>query len=338
MSNLFTHGYGVVIGMGADLPVTITDAQGVAALLQDSARCAYPQDQLRLLTGSDARRHDVLQALDNLAVQVRTDPDATAIFYFSGHGVETPGYYFLPYGYDATDLAATAVSSAELTERLQAIHARKLLVLLDCCKAGGIGDAKDLACLPFPKSPAPQGLFDALRDGAGRVLIASSRRDELSFTGRPYSVFTGELLKALAGYGTFERDGYARVLDTAMWLGRKVPARTGEKQNPIIKVRNLEDNFAFAYYAGGGASPKALPWEDASNPLLSISDTAQLASWRTQLHHYRENLLLIEERMSEFVDFSEVPLQLVKGKRQTVVRISDLENLLGGGNDKELMW
>ena len=328
MSDLFTHGYGLVIGMGADLPVTIDDAQGVAALLRDPGRCAYPPDQVQLLTGPGARRGDVLTALDQLATQVKADPDATAVVYFSGHGVETPDYYFLPYGYNTADLPGTAVSSAEFTERLRAIQARKLLVLLDCCKAGGIGGAKDPPALPFPKSPAPPGMFDALKAGGGRVLIASSRKDEYSYTGHPYSVFTDELLKALAGYGAFERDGYARVLDAAMWVGRKVPARTDDKQNPIIKVSNLEDNFALAYYAGGDASPKALAW-DTGAPISAGLGDAQLASWRVQWGNYRENLLLIEERMSEFVEFTEVPLQMVKSKRQTEARIVDLERRLG---------
>jgi hypothetical protein len=330
VSDLFTHGHALVIGMGADLPVTVTDAQGVASLLRDSARCAYPSEQVQLLTGPTARRGDVLQALDRLAEQVKADPDATAVVYFSGHGTETPDYYFLPYGYNVADLPGTAVSGAEFTDKLRAIQARKLLVLLDCCKAGGIGDAKDPSAAPFPKSPAPPGMFDALKSGGGRVLIAASRKDEYSYTGSPYSVFTDELLKALAGYGAFERDGYARVLDAAMWVGRKVPARTGEKQNPIIKVSNLEDNFALAYYAGGEASPKALPWE-AGVPISAGLGDAQLASWRVQWNNYRENLMLIEERMSEFVEFTAVPLQLVKNKRQTEGRIADLERRLGLG-------
>jgi hypothetical protein len=283
---------------------------------------------VHLLTGPDARRDLVLKALDRLAVQVKADPDATAVVYFSGHGVEAPDYYFLPYGYNVADLRGTAVSSAEFTERLRAIQARKLLVLLDCCHAGGIGEAKDPGLAALPKSPAPPGLFDALKAGSGRVLIASSRKDELSYTGIPYSVFTAELLKALAGYGAFERDGYARVLDAAMWLGRRVPARTGDKQNPIIKVSNLEDNFALAYYAGGDASPKALPWESAA-PAIAGLDDAQVASWRVQWQNYRENLLLIEERMSEFVEFTAVPLQLIRNKRQTEARIADLERRLG---------
>jgi hypothetical protein len=331
MSNLFTHGHALVIGMGADLPVTITDAQGVAALLRDPSRCAYPPEQVQLLTGTGARRADVLHALDKLAGQVKADPDATAVVYFSGHGTETPDYYFLPYGYNTADVPGTAVSGAEFTDKLRAIQAKKLLVLLDCCKAGGIGDAKDPSSLPFPKSPAPPSMFDALKAGSGRVLIASSRKDEYSYTGAPYSIFTDELLKALAGYGAFERDGYARVLDAAMWVGRKVPARTGEKQNPIIKVSNLEDNYALAYYAGGEKSLKAVPWDTAAAPASAGPDATQLASWRVQWGNYRENLLLIEERMSEFVEFTDVPLQLVKNKRQTEARIADLEKRLGIG-------
>lgn len=329
MSDLFTHGYALIIGMGADLPVTINDAQGVADFLRDPARCAYPPDQVQLLTGPAARRDDALAAFDQLAARVNADPDATAVVYFSGHGVETPDYYFLPYGYNVADLPGTAVSSAEFTAKLRAIQARKLVVLLDCCKAGGIGEAKGPLELPFPKSPVPRGLFDALKAGGGRVLIASSRKDEYSYTGSPYSIFTDELLKALAGYGAFERDGYARVLDAAMWVGRRVPARTEDRQNPIIKISNLEDNFALAYYAGGDKLPKAVPWDTAAAPTIAGRDAAQFASWRVQWANYRENLLLIEERMSEFVEFTDVPLQLVKHKRQTETRIAELERRLG---------
>lgn len=332
MSELFTHGYALIIGIGADLPVTITDAQGVADFLRDRTRCAYPGEQVQLLTGPSARRADILQALDKLAEQVRADPDATVVVYFSGHGIETPSdHFFLPYGYNTADLPGTAISGMEFTDKLRAIRARKLVVLLDCCKAGGIGNVKDASVLPFPKSPAPPGMFDALKAGGGRVLIASSRKDEYSYTGVPYSIFTDELLKALAGYGAFERDGYARVLDVAMWVGRRVPARTQDKQNPIIKISNLEDNFALAYYAGKDKSPKAVPWDTATAIAIAGLDAAQLTSWRIQWANYRENLLLIEERMSEFVEFTNVPLQLVKSKRQTEARIAELERKLGIG-------
>ena len=97
------------------------------------------------------------------------------------------------------------------------------------------------------KSPLPSSVTEQLGSSSGRVVLASSRRDEVSWTGTPYSVFTAALLEGLAGYGAFEQDGYARVLDLTLWVGRKVPERTGDKQHPIVKVSNLADNFAVAW-------------------------------------------------------------------------------------------
>ena len=68
--------------------------------------------------------------------------------------------------------------------------------------------------------------------------------------------------------------------------------------------------------------------EAGSAPAVNLS-SAERASLVRQLTASRESLLLIEERMSEFVEFTEVPLQLVKSKRQTEARIAELERRLG---------
>lgn len=325
MSKKFTRGYAVVVGAGADLPVTVDDATGVAGLLRDPSRCAYPPDQVQLLTGERATAGYILAALDALAES--TDAKSTALVYFSGHGLETPDYYLLPYGYDRADLPGSAIPGALFTEKLRAIPARKLLVLLDCCHAGGQAEAKGL---PGVKSPLPPSMAAELERGSGRVVIASSRKDELSWVGKPYSVFTTALLEGLAGYGAFERDGYARILDLALYVGRMVPNRTGDKQHPIVKVANLADNFALAYYAAGAGKPKSLDWIPSSLPAVSSQlEPAQVAAWRRMLANYRENLLLIEERMSEYVEFAAVPLQLVKSKRRVEGQIAGLEKKLG---------
>ena len=323
MSQTFSQGYAVVVGVGADLPVTIDDANAIANLLGDSSRCAYPTEQVRLLTGEKARRTDILSALSWLADT--TGEDDTAIAYFSGHGMETPDYYLMPYGYNLEDLEGTAIRGETFTEHLRAIQAKKLLVLLDCCHAGGQAEAKGAI-----KSPLPSSAIAQLGSSSGRVVLASSRKDEVSWTGKPYSVFTAALLQALAGYGTFEQDGYARVLDLTIWVGRKVPEHTGDKQHPIIKVSNLEDNFALAWYAAGEKSPRPLPkWSTNIPSITSGLDVEQVASWRRMLANYRENLLLIEERMTEFVEFTDIPLGLVKNKRRIEAEIAKLEQKLG---------
>jgi hypothetical protein len=324
MTETFKRGYAVIIGVGADLAVTVDDATAVAGLLRDPSRCAYPAKQVQLLAGENAQRDAVLSALDWLAEVA--GPEATAVVYFSGHGLETPDYYLLPHGYDLADLPGTAIPGPVFTQRLRAIRAGKLVVLLDCCHAGGQAEAKGW---PGVKSPLPPSAVPELARSSGRVVIASSRKDEVSWTGEPYSVFTAALLEGLAGYGAFEPDGYARVLDLTLWVGRQVPERTQDKQHPIVKVSHLEDNFALAWYAAGEKRPRPLEWAaQVPSPRPGL-DATQGAAWRRMLANYRENLLLIQERMSEYVEFSAVPLQLIKEKRRTEAQIADLERKLG---------
>ena len=114
----------LIIGVGADLPMTVTDAEGIASILADPARCGFDPASVQVLTGADATRERILAALDDLAA---ASEDAAVIVYFSGHGVESPAYHLLPYGYDLRDLPATSIPGGLFTEKLRAIRARKLL-------------------------------------------------------------------------------------------------------------------------------------------------------------------------------------------------------------------
>ena len=203
MTSTFSQGHAVVIGAGGDLPNTVQDAEGFAEILIDEERCAYPTQQVLMRTAEQAKRDDVLKTLDDLAVAA--DEHATVIIYFSGHGYEVPSatgpvYYLFPNGYDQEHLPETAISGAEFTPRLAAIKAAKLLVLLDCCHAGGITDIQAAglpgAKTPMAEAPLPQQTLDLLASGSGRALIASSRATELSYTGFPYSAFTTALVEA----------------------------------------------------------------------------------------------------------------------------------------------
>lgn len=258
----FEQGYALVVGVGADLPNTMDDARGVAQILKDPERCAYPQDQVQVLTGEAASREAILAGLNQL-IQI-PDPDATVIVYFSGHGhrVSSPvgeHYFLIPYGVDISQLNKTAINGTEFAQKLDLIPASKLLILLDCCHAGGVGEVKNLG-LTFSKSPLPPETLDLLTEGRGRVVIASSREDEYSYAGKPYSAFTLALIEAFSGTGVAKQDGYVRVADLALHTRQVVPGRTQNKQHPILHFEHA-DNFALAYYAGGEAQPKGLPFE-----------------------------------------------------------------------------
>jgi Caspase domain len=262
MSKLFESGYALLAGAGGDLPNTVDDALGLAKIFQDVGRCAYPPAQMSVLTGAQARRGDILDALDRLA---KTGAQDTVVVYFSGHGyrVSHPAlggqYYLMPYGYDVENLPDTAISGHELAEKLAAIPVQKLLVLLDCCHAGGVGEAK-AAGLQFAKAPLPEEVLPLLQAGRGRVLIASSKDDELSYAGKPYSAFTLALIEALCGEGVSKKDGYVRVADLALHTRQMVPRRTMDKQHPVLHFE-AADNYVVAYYAGGETQPKGLPFD-----------------------------------------------------------------------------
>ncbi len=264
MTTPFTQGHALVIGVGADLPNTVDDAIGLADILKDPGRCAYPADQVQVLTGDGARRAAILDGLRQVAE--RATADSTVVVYFSGHGYAAEAsigtaYYLMPFGYDLNRLAATAISGTEFNAALQAIQAQKILVLLDCCHAGGLDDAKAPG-LTLTKTPLPPEASAFLAGGQGRALIASSRDTELSYAGKPYSAFTLALIEALCGQGAARSDGYVRVADLAVYTGGKVAQRTKERQHPLLNFQQA-DNFVVAYYAAGDTQVKAVPFQEA---------------------------------------------------------------------------
>lgn len=76
-----------------------------------------------------------------------------------------------------------------------------------------------------------------------------------------------------------------------------------------------------------GSHASAYP-SSPSSPQMPAS-SAQIAAWQRMLANKRESLQLIEERISEFVSHTTVPLDLLKDKRRTEEEIADLERQLG---------
>lgn len=283
---LFIEGHALVIGVGADLPNTIEDARGLAGIIKDPGRCAYPPEQVRLLTGPTADRLGIMAELDQLANNC--DEKATVVVYFSGHGYQiksslSESYFLMPYGYDINRLSQTAISGSEFVDKLKAIRVQKLLLLLDCCYAGGLSYMKAPG-LKFNKAPLPPEAHSLLVQGLGRVIIASSQADEISYTGKPYSAFTAALIEALCGTGMCKKDGYVRVADLAMYIGKIVPQCTDNLQNPILNF-DKADNFVLAYYAGGETQLKALPFTHKPEIDLKPEKQSSVFNQRRQTVH-----------------------------------------------------
>lgn len=255
------NAYAVVIGIASyqnvtPLPATVLkDAQDIYNLLVDSAHCGYSKSNIQLLLDKSATKQAIMSSLANLGQKV--DKDSTVIFYISSHGGriqagEYVGEYLLPVDADYSSksaLAQTSISSQEFTDMLRSLAARKILVILDCCHAGGIGQPKENLGAII-KSGFSESTYDALRQGIGRVILASSRSDEASWVlpGATNSLFTQHLLTGLQG-GIASEDGLIRIFDLFEYLQPRVTAGQ-PKQHPVFKA-DLENNFPVALYCGG---------------------------------------------------------------------------------------
>src|SRR4051812_22768146 len=198
----------------------VADARDLAASLTDPALCGYAKPNVQLLEDSQATGQAIRAGLERLARDA--GPDSTVFLYFSGHGGRIDdgphrGQFLLPVDTiypSADDLARTAISGAEFTAALGAIKARRLTVVLDCCHAGGIGEPRDLVPTEKVESGVSDNYLEALKAGAGRVIIAATRGTDPAYVrdGAKYGVFTGHLLDGLRG-GAPGAGGVIRIFD-----------------------------------------------------------------------------------------------------------------------------
>ena len=235
------------------LPTAVLhNARALHAALIDPQRCAHPPNQVTLLL--DATGEALREALDKLTAA--TDAESAVIIYFTGHGGRVragahEGEYLLPVDADVETeqaLAESAIAGEEFAERLRAIRASKVIVIFDCCHAGGIG--QPMAASPSVPAAFSEGYYERLQAGRGRVILASSRSSEYSWLlpQDKHSLFTKHLLAGLHG-GIASDDGLIRIFDLFEYVQPRVTAEHS-RQHPIFKAE-IEENFPVALYLGG---------------------------------------------------------------------------------------
>ena len=286
----FSGGHAVVIGISnyqhiSVLPdAVLNDARDVAAVLASRDYCGYDERNLHLLLDGDATLVRIRQALR--AMVDASHPEDTAMIFFSGHGAivngsDGPVSAILPVDFDVRALDDTSLCEPELSETLQSIPARRLIVLIDACHSGGAGSFKNMKPLRSLTLGYSEKSLRRLAQGVGRVLIASSRASETSLVlnGERNSVFTHQLLEALRGQGRTTGDGLIRIFEIFNHVSETVQQRVPGRQHPIFKASDLEDNFPVALDRGG--TKTALP---ETKPGTSKERWEQLAKIMSDLY------------------------------------------------------
>ena len=299
MPEQFEHGYALIVGVNESsvdswaLPDIDKDVEALHEVLTHPERCAYPEDNVKVIRGKAATRVGILGGLSWLQQRIQENAvdDETVVIYYSGHGwrdetVDPPVPYLVPYDVLEGQVALSALRAADLSAAIAALRPQRLLVALDCCHAGGMG-VKGIGSHPagYAEVAIPPALLmgsepvagpargkglEILTSGRGRAVLSSSTGEQQSFVradGR-MSIFTYHLIEALTGHAE-PKEGATEVLvsDVMSHVWRHVPesARAiGAEQTPDYQVSG---NFAISLLLGGKGLSKGQP---APDPLDTV--------------------------------------------------------------------
>ncbi len=248
----------------------LNDARDIVAVLSAADYCGYDPTKITILLDEKATLGAIRQALADLASA--SSPNGTVFIFFSGHGARvtrdgTEASVLMSIDSRPTDLRGTSLSEADFSKALAAIPAKRLVVVLDACHAGGAVVLKGDSGAAVENGLEEKTLA-RLADGTGRVILASCRADEKSIVrkGARNSVFTQRLLEALKGEARTRGDGLIRIFEVFEYVSENVWATVEERQHPIFKAGDLEDNFPVALDRGGvNAAPgRAIPLRPAA--------------------------------------------------------------------------
>ncbi len=231
-----------------DLPAIFKDVLALAELLVDPNSCAYSPSHVTILTGQQTTAPNIRNAMQSFGREL--NHESTLLLYFSGHGTrvrtgEGVQSYLCTRETDPDNFEETAISGDEFRHLLQQIPARRTLLLVDSCHSGGIGSSR--SSQPAVQKGLTESYLRELTQGSGRVVINSSKEDQLSFNkvGDEHGLFTWYLMEGLKGKAS-SSDAFIRVLDLYSYVRQQV-VQEQPRQTPILHAYDLDDNFPIAY-------------------------------------------------------------------------------------------
>jgi hypothetical protein len=233
-----TSSYALLIGVGQrpdDSPymaISGTDAGHLETALKQLP--SFSHIFTKSLKGENASRTSILGQFGDLATKTKNEPADLIIIYFSGHGCRYKNdYYLVCNDTSAGDLEGTGITGSLFTELLNQLACQKLLVLLDCCHASGVGNvAGSRSAIPFNENA-----FADFKKSKNKVIITACKSNQVSYLSRPVSLFTYAVIEGLGGkFLTDTDDKEVNVFNLAMGVRERVIALSNE----VLKVENAQ--------------------------------------------------------------------------------------------------
>ncbi|MGH9428332.1 MAG: caspase family protein, partial [Terriglobia bacterium] len=214
------------------LRFTQNDAEGLKQVLEDPETCGF---ETRLYLNEISQK--VLADLEQISEELEADD--TLLFYYAGHGkLRRDGQLCLASS-DTTmaHLGARSIRAREVLTYLQESHARRRLLILDCCQSGAIGRefrGNDL-----------QSSLRGLADSFGSYILTASTAIQLAEEREKdgHGVFTKALIDCLRE-GSKEsitvNDWYEYACSCLKGIANQTPLKWGlQEQGRSFEIGNF---------------------------------------------------------------------------------------------------
>jgi len=212
------------------------DAKDLAEAMRGQQGLMYERVEARTLPNDEATCAEIMAGLQWLTEQAKSAD--VAIVFLSGHGLtdRRGSYYFLPHNFELSNLWGTSVPQEMLEKFLKQIEARKRIVLVDSCHAGGAADggAAGGAGGQFEAHVNIDRFANELAHATGVVVLTSSTGTQESIEHEDWQngAFTEALLEGLAGKADYESDRVITMDELNLYLPIRVKKLTGGRQTP----------------------------------------------------------------------------------------------------------
>ncbi len=202
-----------------------------------------PEENIILLTGDKAGKNGLTKYLEEWLPKNVT-ADSRVYFYYSGHGAPNPAdstAYLVPWDGDPSYLPSTAYPVTRLYEKLAALKAKQVIVMLDSCFSGAGGRS----VIAQGARPLVNVVTTVVPTSSRITVLSASSGDQISGTinAQAHGMFTYYLLKGLKGAADPDDSGHVSLDALYTYVKKSVQKaahRDNREQTPELHGANPE--------------------------------------------------------------------------------------------------
>lgn len=253
----------------SNLSCSVRDAEALYGLFSDT----FGSSESKLLANEQATRSAIVHEIKKLQA---AEPGDVVVIAFSGHGSDS--HHLITFDADPLALDATAIALDELTGLFAQIPATNLILLLDCCFAGGAG-AKVFHAPVATRGAASADAFLSKVSGKGRLIFSASTAEQEAIEDRRrgHGLFTFYVLEGLRGAPEIVTHSQIPFLSLVQFVTNSVisaAAQIRHKQEPVFRG-SVEGALSFPVFTPGTIFKKFFP---LLGPPSVTADIQSLAS------------------------------------------------------------